>query len=462
MSPGTPEVMTVGVFRRCSAAIALFSLLPISALAAPSPTEGYRGVPMPPGVRVQATELDGPVFANAIGRTLYRWPLGQLRNGPTGDPIGKSECTEVRTEVSAGLMSPYPGGLVLPDLEQRPSCAELWPPFRADAKSKPVGDWTVIKRADGTLQWAYEGFAVYTSVLDQKPGDVFGGRPEKRRGDFPIMREPVKPPPDVPPGFAVATLSTGRLLVTAHGHSVYSSDHDAGGKSSCDAACAETWIPIQAPALARPDGEWSLIERSAGVRQWAFRGRPLYTYRLDGDTNRLKGSDVPGWHNVYLQRAPEPPAGFTVQDTTAGQVLADAQGRTIYTYFCSDDALDQLSCDHPMLTQAYRLAMCGGGDAERCLRTFPYVPAANGAKSTSRSWSIITIDPMTGRMADAKQPGAMRVWAFRGRPVYTFAGDRVPGDAFGDGHGEFRGHRNGFKAFWLRDDYFGADQPGPG
>jgi len=454
--------MTVGVFRRGSVAIALLSLLPISALAAPGPTEGYRSVPMPPGVRVQATELDGPVFADAKGRTLYRWPLGQLRNGPTGDPIGKSECTDVRTEVSAGLMSPYPGGLVLPDLEQRPSCVDLWPPFRADAKSQPVGDWTVIKRADGTLQWAYEGFAVYTSVLDQRPGDVFGGRPEKRRGDFPIMREPVKPPPDVPPGFAVTTLSSGRLLVTAKGYSVYASDHDAPGMSNCDAACAETWIPIHAPALARADGEWSLVERSAGVRQWAFRGRPLYTYRLDGDTNKLKGSDVPGWHNVYLQRAPAPPAGFTVQDTTAGQVLADAQGRTIYTYFCSDDALDQLSCDHPTLTQAYRLAICGGGDAERCLRTFPYVPAAKGAKSTSRSWSIITIDPMTGRIAAPKQPGALRVWAFRGRPVYTFAGDRAPGDAFGDGHGEFRGHRNGFKAFWLRDDYFSGDNPGPG
>ena len=73
-----------------------------------------------------------------------------------------------------------------------------------------------------------------------------------------------------------------------------------------------------------------------------------------------------------------------------------------------------------------------------------------------------TIDPMTGRIADPKQPGALRVWAFRDRPVYTFAGDREPGDAFADGHGEFRGQRNGFKAFWLRDDFFGADQPGPG
>ena len=417
---------------------------------------------MPPGVRVQPTELEGPVFADSRGMTLYRWPLGQLRNGPTGDPIGKSECTDVKTEVSAGLMSPYPGGLLLPDLDERPSCTDLWKPFAATAKSRPVGEWTVIKRKDGTMQWAYEGYPVYTSVLDRRPGDVLGGRSGKRGGDSPIMREPIKPPPDVPPGFGVTTMSTGRLLVNAAGYSVYYSDHDPPGKSACDAVCAETFLPILAPALARPQGDWSLVERSAGIRQWAFRGKPLYTYRLDGDTHKQKGSDVEGWHNVYLQRAPAPPDGFTVQDTTAGQVLADAEGRTIYTYFCADDALDQLGCDHPTQTQAYRLAICGGGDWERCVRAYPYVPAPANAKSGSRAWSVVYIDPCTGRFADPKQEGALRVWAYRDRPVYTFAGDKRPGDAFADGHGEFRGQRNGFKAFWLRDDFFGADQPGPG
>ena len=90
------------------------------------------------------------------------------------------------------------------------------------------------------------------------------------------------------------------------------------------------------------------------------------------------------------------------------------------------------------------------------------MPAPEGAKSTSRAWSVVYIDPLTGRFASPKQEGALRVWAFRDRPVYTFAGDRRPGDAFADGHGEFRGQRNGFKAFWLRDDFFNGDKPGPG
>ena len=39
-------------------------------------------------------------------------------------------------------------------------------------------------------------------------------------------------------------------------------------------------------------------------------------------------------------------------------------------------------------------------------------------------------------------------------PVYTYARDLKPGDISGDGTGEWRGWRNGLKAFWLRDNYY--------
>ena len=69
-----------------------------------------------------ATELDGPVFADATGHTLYKWPFKQLRVGDTGDPLGRSKCTDVKTTVNSGFMSPYPPGLQLPDLDSRLSC----------------------------------------------------------------------------------------------------------------------------------------------------------------------------------------------------------------------------------------------------------------------------------------------------------------------------------------------------
>jgi hypothetical protein len=63
------------------------------------------------------------------------------------------------------------------------------------------------------------------------------------------------------------------------------------------------------------------------------------------------------------------------------------------------------------------------------------------------------IDPTTGRRATERQPGALRVWAYRDRPVYTCWRDRAPGDANCDSFGEFNGRRNGYRAFWLRDDF---------
>ena len=53
-------------------------------------------------------------------------------------------------------------------------CAEYWPPAKATAKDKPVGDLTIIKRKDGTLQWADDGKPLYTFVNDKKPGDATG------------------------------------------------------------------------------------------------------------------------------------------------------------------------------------------------------------------------------------------------------------------------------------------------
>ena len=416
-------------------------------------TERYIEEPLPAGFRVEATELEGPVFADAEGRTLYIWPSKRLRNGYSGETPGKPECYDEVLTVTAGLMSPYPPGVELPDLDTRPGCAELWPPALAAADAEPVGNWSVVTGKDGRQQWAYDEQPVYTSVRDREPGDTIGGSRRRSDGDSPAVRKPIGPDPDVPPGFDVATTSIGRLLTTAKTYSVYVYDRDTPDTSACINDCARTWKPMLAPALARALGEWSIIERSPGVRQWTFRGQPLYTHTLDQQAWSQEGSDVPGWSNVYTQLAPPPPAVFTVQDTLIGQVLANRDGMSIYTYVCGDDSADQLGCDHPDDTQVYRLAMCGAGVPQRCLEHWPYVHAAAGDISTSRAWSVVNIDPATGRFAPEGTAGALRVWAYRDRPVYTYGVDRQPGDVNGAGTGEWRGQRNGLKAFWLRDDY---------
>jgi hypothetical protein len=52
-------------------------------------------------------------------------------------------------------------------------CTAVWPIVRAEKNDKPVGLWTIVKRADGRLQWAYKNRPVYT-YFEDRPNDPKG------------------------------------------------------------------------------------------------------------------------------------------------------------------------------------------------------------------------------------------------------------------------------------------------
>ncbi len=419
--------------------------------------ETYVSEPTPPGVRVERSELEGPVYADADGKTLYKWHV-QLPGGGRED----TECSDEPITIShtTGDQSIYPVA-ILPESENRPSCAEVWPPMLAAQTATPIGRWSIVNRANGQRQWAYDGFPLSTSIFDEQPGDVFGGT---SRADgiafntgpnagflFPAYdRIPISPPAQTPPGFEIVTTAVGRLLTTKEGYTVYTSADDPPGESRCDTECAEIWRPLMAPQLAQARGDWSIIARGMGVRQWAYRGKPLYSYSHDRHRRGLSGTEVPGWRAAILQQVPRRPSWVSIQESAVGPLYADQNGKTLYIYSCTEPSLDELPCDHPDTTQFYRLAMCGNGDPKLCLKTWPLVEASADAESSSRTWRVITIDPLTGRYVDDDDPAAKRVWSFRGRPLYTYVDDEQPGDAWGDGIGEFFGSRNGFTAFRVR------------
>jgi len=62
---------------------------------------------------------------------------------------------------------------------------------------------------------------------------------------------------------------------------LYSSAQDAPGVSKCVDECTKTWVPFLADADAKPVGQWSVIARADGAKQWAFRNMPMYTYTPD-------------------------------------------------------------------------------------------------------------------------------------------------------------------------------------
>ncbi|GLZ87993.1 hypothetical protein Pres01_40440 [Metapseudomonas resinovorans] len=87
------------------------------------------------------------------------------------------------------------------------------------------------------------------------------------------------------------------MLVDAKGMTLYTYDKDSDGKSACNGQCAENWPPLMADASAKADGEWSVVKRDDGSMQWAYDGKPLYTFVMDKKAGEVTGDGKMGvWH----------------------------------------------------------------------------------------------------------------------------------------------------------------------
>jgi len=96
----------------------------------------------------------------------------------------------------------------------------------------------------------------------------------------------------------VADTAKGKTLVDAKGMTLYTFDRDAGGKSACNGQCATNWPPLFAMASAQPAGDWSVIKRDDGSPQWAYKGKPLYTWSKDTKAGDITGDGFlnGAWH----------------------------------------------------------------------------------------------------------------------------------------------------------------------
>ena len=91
------------------------------------------------------------------------------------------------------------------------------------------------------------------------------------------------------------------VLVDQKGMTVYTFDQDKAnsGKSVCNDDCAKNWPPVMAGADAKADGDYSIIERDDGSKQWAYKGQPLYTFVKDKKPGDRTGDNVKSvWHIV--------------------------------------------------------------------------------------------------------------------------------------------------------------------
>ncbi|MBM3778160.1 MAG: hypothetical protein FJW23_07955 [Acidimicrobiia bacterium] len=251
---------------------------------------------------------------------------------------------------------------------------------------------------------------------------------------------PQTAPPMVPPG--ITLIEVVRELPSSSddvlwfrpgdtdGHTLMVSDADRPGVSNCTAACLDEFPPLLASPDAEPVGDWSLVARSDGSRQWAYQSRPLYRWAREQDPGEVatnvgltetanskrdttggggaKAGDLmppEGWSVArFRPGAVVPsPSGLQVQVVSSAQaaVLTDFEGLTLYA-FNGDAAADP---------------QCSVNGCE--MRWLP-VDAPAIAVNVG-DFSVVT------RADGSKQ------WAYKGRPLYRYRDDLLPGDATGVG-----------------------------
>jgi predicted lipoprotein with Yx(FWY)xxD motif len=96
----------------------------------------------------------------------------------------------------------------------------------------------------------------------------------------------------------IADTSKGKTLVDAKGMTLYTFDKDSGGKSTCNGQCATSWPPLMAAASDKASGDWSVVTRDDKSSQWAYKGKPLYTFVKDTKPGDVTGDGVfnGAWH----------------------------------------------------------------------------------------------------------------------------------------------------------------------
>jgi len=86
----------------------------------------------------------------------------------------------------------------------------------------------------------------------------------------------------------------GGVMVNSAGMTVYTFDKDpvGSGKSVCNGQCATNWPPLKAGANDQAGGDFTLVTRDDGSKQWAHKGKPLYLWIKDTKPGDKTGDGV--------------------------------------------------------------------------------------------------------------------------------------------------------------------------
>lgn len=218
-----------------------------------------------------------------------------------------------------------------------------------------------------------------------------------------------------------ANAELGKVLIDGAGKTLYRFDADLAEppKSNCDGDCAKTWPPVPADDATAGDGiDKSLlgeVTRSDGTKQLTVDGWPVYRYAKDANSGDTNGQGVGGkWFALAPDgkkaKADSALPGLSVRkDPNLGDIVVDKNGMTVYR-FLKDKAWPE------------PVSNCNGA----CLEKWPVVApvATNDTEGVQKK----------GLMSFTRGDGAKQM-TVNCSPIYTFSGDKAPGDINGQGVG---------------------------
>ncbi len=102
-------------------------------------------------------------------------------------------------------------------------------------------------------------------------------------------------------GAPMAARFEGGTLVNSAGMTLYTFDKDAAGsgKSVCNGPCAALWPALKAANTDQASGDWSIVVRDDGSKQWAYKSKPLYLWTKDQKPGDKSGDGfLKIWHVI--------------------------------------------------------------------------------------------------------------------------------------------------------------------
>jgi predicted lipoprotein with Yx(FWY)xxD motif len=368
----------------------------------------------PPGItfRTSLTEIGSPFYKRPENPRLYAADAdNRVLFSFDEDEPGKSKCAA--------------------------DCATNWPAALAPAHAKKLGEWSIIKRADtGAAQWTFRNRPLYTSAKDSakasgkpdpsyKPAAATPASPGATK-ESPWHPLELKPNEHItrPSGFDVTEvlMAPGQALIDSNERTIYS----FSGKLREAKDLSYDWVPVQAPSLAQNVGNFSVLVRSDGQRQWMMNGRPLYTYRRDWVLGDANGRSVDSRIQVAVVMPYFLPAAVDIlpDERRGGLMVVRGTGQALYTRdmaFVDGEGGQNTrgARGNPFKGQVIGTTACEG----ECTKSWTPLAAPNDAVP-SGYWSVFT------RSDGQKQ------WAYQGFALYSMNKDK-PGQINGQNEYHF-------------------------